>query len=162
MKTVLIDDDLYSYLVGHTQEIGESASSILRRLLGLQRGHYGNEASQEEVLKTFDFLRDWDQYCHLTLTKKFLHILAWAYQQHEKEFEKACTIEGAKRKYFATDAKVLLDSGRSTNPRPIPDSPYWVVTNNSTAKKAEILSDLLRLLGYKPESIHALLRYFGG
>jgi hypothetical protein len=33
MKTIEIDDELYQYIAGQTQKIGESASEILRRLL---------------------------------------------------------------------------------------------------------------------------------
>jgi len=33
MKTIEIDDDLYQFIASQTQQIGESASDILRRLL---------------------------------------------------------------------------------------------------------------------------------
>ena len=33
MKTIQIEEDLYQYIASNTQEIGESASAILRRLL---------------------------------------------------------------------------------------------------------------------------------
>ena len=160
MKTILIDDDLYGYLVSHTREIGESAPSILRRLLGLKGGGYGGQTDREELLKTFDVFQHWEQFRHLTHAKKFLHILSWAYRKHPENFEKVLSIEGNRRKYFARDQKTLIESGSSTNPRPIPDSPFWVITNNSTAKKAEILSDVFRLLGYEDEQIHALVREF--
>ena len=35
MKKIEIDEELYAYIASHTQHIGESASTILRRLLGL-------------------------------------------------------------------------------------------------------------------------------
>ena len=31
MKTIEVDDELYSYIASHTKHIGESASDILRR-----------------------------------------------------------------------------------------------------------------------------------
>jgi negative modulator of initiation of replication len=68
------------------------------------------------------------------------------------------SIEGNRRKYFASELKALTEKGSSTNPRPIPDSPFWVITNNSTAKKAEILSEVFRLLGYEAEPVQAMLR----
>jgi len=37
MKTILIDDDLHSFLLRNTKEIGEDASSIIRRLLNLPK-----------------------------------------------------------------------------------------------------------------------------
>ncbi len=41
MKTIEVDDELYSYIASHTKHIGESASDILRRMLncsGDERG----------------------------------------------------------------------------------------------------------------------------
>jgi len=35
MKTIEVDEDLYRYIAGQTQHIGESASDILRRLLNV-------------------------------------------------------------------------------------------------------------------------------
>ena len=35
MRTIVIDEDIYSYLCSQTQEFGEPPSSILRRLLNL-------------------------------------------------------------------------------------------------------------------------------
>ncbi|MDP7591189.1 MAG: replication initiation negative regulator SeqA [Litorilituus sp.] len=46
MKTIEIDDELYQFIVSNTQAIGESASSILRRLLVLP-----NESSVLSVQK---------------------------------------------------------------------------------------------------------------
>ena len=35
MKTIEVDDDIYRHIASHTLQIGESASDILRRLLGV-------------------------------------------------------------------------------------------------------------------------------
>jgi negative modulator of initiation of replication len=160
MKTIVVDDELYAYLVGHTKEIGESASAILRRLLGLTQMAGAAAGAAGDLTARFDFLRDWDSLRHLTQTRKFLHLLSWAHTKHPQDFEKVLTIEGSRRKYFADDPQTLLQSGASTNPRPIPNTPYWVVTNSSTAKKAEILSDVFRLLGYGAEETQAMLARF--
>lgn len=158
MKTILIDDDLYSYLVSQTQEIGESASSIIRRLIGLKEGGYGGQVSRRELEQVFGFLGEWERYRHLTNARKFLHILSWVYSKHGPDFERVLLVEGSRRKYFARTEQTLARSGKNTNPRPIPDSPFWVITNNSTMKKAEILSEVFRLLGYEPELIQAMLQ----
>ena len=51
MKTIEVEDDLYRYIAGQTEHIGESASAILRRLLGLDPvASLGSEpASTEHV-----------------------------------------------------------------------------------------------------------------
>ena len=44
MKNIEIDDDLYLHIVSNTQSIGESASSILRRLLKLDASNHQSVA----------------------------------------------------------------------------------------------------------------------
>ena len=157
MKTIVVDDELYSFLLRHTQEIGESASSIIRRLVGLDARP---EEAGPNVQEVFTFLKSPELYSHMTKAQKFLFILSWAFQKHPTEFEKVLFVQGHKRKYFAQDPEILIQSGESTNPRQIPSSPFWVITNSSTAKKAEILSDVFRLLGYSPAQTQAMLRTF--
>jgi len=155
VKTIIVDDELYGHLLKHTQEIGESASSILRRLLGLSGT---SSRPPEQVEEKFDFLKRPELYQHMNNSQRFLFILSWAYRKHEDDFKNITSIEGNRRKYFATDAQTLLDRGSSVNPRPIPDSPYWVITNNSTAKKCEMLFEVFQLLGYESEDINGMLR----
>lgn len=45
MKKIEIDDELYQYIASNTQSIGESASTILRRLLNLPLGADGSVPS---------------------------------------------------------------------------------------------------------------------
>lgn len=48
MKNIEIDEELYQYIVSNTQAIGESASSILRRLLSLEEGNHTASVSTAE------------------------------------------------------------------------------------------------------------------
>jgi negative modulator of initiation of replication len=155
MKTIVIDNDIYAHLLSHTQEIGESATSILRRLLGL-----GSQTARtsSEIQEVFDFLKRPELFRHMNNSQRFLFILSWTFRKHEKDFAKVIFIEGNRRKYFAREPETLLKSGSSVNPRQIPDSPFWVITNNSTAKKCEMLSDVFRMLNYQPEDTNAMLR----
>jgi negative modulator of initiation of replication len=154
VKTVVVDDELYGYLLNHTQEIGESASAILRRLLGLREGVSRPPGQLEQ---TFDFLKTPELFRHMNNAQRFLFILSWLYRRHPEDFEKVLLIEGNKRKYFADNSQSLLERGRSVNPRQIPDSPYWVITNNSTAKKHEMLIEVFRMLGYEVADASAVL-----
>jgi len=47
MKKIDIDDELYQYIASNTQSIGESASTILRRLLNLSDGNTVAETTSE-------------------------------------------------------------------------------------------------------------------
>jgi negative modulator of initiation of replication len=154
VKTIVIEDDLYAHLLSHTREIGESASSIIRRLIGLSEVK-GKTAL--EIHDAFDFLKTPQLFRHLTNTQRFLFILSWAYRKHPEQFERVLLLEGRRRRYFAKDAASLNERGSSVNPRPIPDSPFWVSTNNSTAMKMQILADVFDMLGYDRDEVRVML-----
>jgi negative modulator of initiation of replication len=154
MKTIVIEDDVYGHLVRHTRDIGESASSILRRLLGMGRA---DSKTLADVQRTFGFLKTPELFMHRNMSQRYLFILSWAYRKHEEQFGMIATIEGSRRKYFSMDLDVIQKSGKNVNPRQIPDSPYWASTNNSTAKKREILSDVFGLLGYEVNDVNTMI-----
>ena len=61
---------------------------------------------------------------------------------------------------FASSKEELLKSGSSTNPKAIPDSGFWVVTNNNTAKKLAMLSQVLQILGYNDKVVETVSETF--
>ncbi|MEQ3638616.1 MAG: SeqA protein [Alteromonas sp.] len=98
-----------------------------------------------------------------TFTKRvdqFLFVLSAAHKLNADSFERVESIKGKNRTYFATSKEALLENGSSTNPKAIPDSAYWVVTNNNTAKKVSMLEQVLRQLGYTPEVIAGVVARF--
>ena len=98
-----------------------------------------------------------------TFTKRvdqFLFILSAAHKLNSDTFENVKSIIGKNRTYFATSKEALLENGSSTNPKAIPDSPFWVVTNNNTAKKVNMLEQVLRTLGYQPDVVETVVSRF--
>jgi negative modulator of initiation of replication len=98
-----------------------------------------------------------------TFTKRvdqFLFVLSAAHKLNADNFERVESIKGKNRTYFATSKEALLENGSSTNPKAIPDSAYWVVTNNNTAKKVSMLEQVLRQLGYTSEIISSVVARF--
>ena len=91
---------------------------------------------------------------------QFLFILQQIYLQHPGDFAKVESIVGKNRKYFASSKEELLKSGSSTNPKAIPDSGFWVVTNNNTAKKLAMLSQVLQILGYDDKVVKTVSETF--
>ena len=91
---------------------------------------------------------------------QFLFILQQIYLQHPGDFAKVESIVGKNRKYFASSKEELLKSGSSTNPKAIPDSGFWVVTNNNTAKKLAMLSQVLQILGYDDKVVETVSETF--
>ncbi len=180
MKNIEIDDELYQYIVKNTEYIGESASSILRRLLSLANNSM-NSVDQENLdkkdvvtstttkntdnteisvaidnaPKNADYLFNYINREELAMQRgavgRFLLILAALYRVHSKEFSVVSEIRGRGRLYFAKSAEELAQSGSSTKPKQIPQSPYWVITNTNTTRKKMMLTEVAVALGYSSE-----------
>ncbi len=179
MKTIDIDDDLYAFIAGQTKHIGESASDILRRLLmpetppPARRQVESLEKSEAVTVKQSpapgitegksDVLTKISEAELARFTKRvdqFLFILAQLFQIHGAEFDKVEQIRGKNRIYFAKSKEALLENGSSTNPKAIPNSPFWVVTNNNSAKKVAMLKEVLEALHYDTQVIDEITGRF--
>jgi negative modulator of initiation of replication len=167
MKTIEIDDDLYHYIAGQTQQIGESASDILRRLLlGEQPSKKASVVSSIEPViaeviepasakqgKTdpgsiFDLVSRQDLQAESSVVGRFLYLLSVLARVHKKHFSKVLEIKGRNRLYFATTAEALSEAGISTNPKQIPNTGFWVITNSNTTRKKMMLTETAIKLGY--------------
>lgn len=156
-KRIEIDDELYRFIASHTQHIGESASAILRRLLGLEAA---DQITGKPILasaepnqkggdrKVFDVMSRADLAGQRSVVSRFLTILSMLHRCHSQSFKSVLDISGRDRQYFATSAAALEASGTSTNPKQIPDAPYFVVTNNNTTRKKSMLTQVALELGY--------------
>ena len=150
MKRIEVEDDLYAYIAGHTEQIGESASDILRRLLGLDPATKTQQSAPQTAMaaSVFNRLNQQDVNVQKSVVARFLHILSMLYRTHPEAFAQVLSIRGRDRQYFARSEDELLTSGNSTNPKMIPGAPYWVVTNNNTTKKKSMLTQVAQQLGY--------------
>lgn len=176
MKTIEIDEDLYRYIAMQTQDIGESASDILRRLLLGDTEPGGTEkkvatkpvaapsvtavstvtaAAQQDL---FDSLERAGVARQKRTVERFLSILGSMAKFNPDRFSKVLELRGRNRVYFATSKEQLLASGSSTNPKQLPESHYWVVTNNNTRKKVTMLQEVTRVLGYSDADSHRLAK----
>ncbi|MBJ7267218.1 replication initiation regulator SeqA [Idiomarina abyssalis] len=148
MKRIDIDDDLYAYIASHTRQIGESASDILRRLLAVDGTEAAVDEKGEHAESVFNRLNEQDVRIQKSVVARFLYILSMLYRCHSSEFSQVLDIRGRDRQYFARSEEALLTSGNSTNPKQIPDSPFWVITNTNTTKKKSMLTQVAEKLGY--------------
>ncbi|MCC5856317.1 MAG: replication initiation negative regulator SeqA [Idiomarina sp.] len=168
MKRIEIDDELYAHIASHTQFIGESASDILRRMLNLAPSGARpvdtfdgavDEPSREQpkprqqvsTRSVFDVITSADLAGQKGKVGCFLYILSMLYRCHPEQFVKVLTIRGRDRLYFATSERELLSSGNSTNPKEIPESGFWVITNSNTTKKKSMLTRVALELGYSQQ-----------
>jgi negative modulator of initiation of replication len=96
----------------------------------------------------------------MTKVERFLMMLSALYRTHPNRFNAVLAIKGKGRLYFAEDKNTLLTNGSSTNPKSIPESPYWVVTNNNTQKKCSMLLQAAEVLGFSNNNITRLKDLF--
>ncbi len=87
---------------------------------------------------------------------RFLLILAGLYRAHPQQFNVVTEISGRDRLYFADSENKLAESGSSTKPRQIPESPYWVITNSNTTRKKMMLTKAAISLGYCDEDVEKI------
>lgn len=178
MKTIEIDDELYHYIASRTQAIGETASDILRRLLRLPASPQPfvlvqetmlNElkdlaklpknkqalSAQEKVAKRVEFTLTSPQFSEeKKVVNRFLQLLSALYVSNPDGFAQATeNVQGSERIYFARDKEVILATGSSVKAKQIPDSPFWVITNNNTERKGIILSSLMAAMELPEELI---------
>lgn len=190
MKTIEIEDDLYQYIASQTQDIGESASKILRRLLIEQQAKVpaaapelkplvtsvsssnttdepiveatdeikvsAKAAKSEYIGNVFNVINKEEVVTQKGAVGRFLFILAAFHRCHTSTFNKVLEIKGRERHYFATTAEALEASGSSIKPKAIPDSEYWVVTNNNTPRKKLIITEVASAFGYSQAEAEAL------
>lgn len=195
MKNIEIEEDLYQYIASQTQFIGESASSILRRLLfeneqpassiandkvassielikAIEEPEFENTVEQttidnqpvtQEIAtneSVFNYLNKEELAMQRGAVGRFLLILGALYRVHTNNFSVVSDIRGRDRLYFSANLNELTESGSSTKPFQIPESPYWVVTNSNTTRKKMILTKVAIALGYsesEAEDIRELL-----
>ncbi len=182
MKTIEVDDELYHYIASRTQSIGESASDILRRLLRLPASpqpfvlvqeNMINELKdlaklpkkkqplnqQEKIVKQVEFVLASSSFINETKgVNRFLQLLAAIYRADPDGFSHATeNVQGSERIYFARDEQTILATGSSVKAKQIPDSPFWVITNNNTERKGIILCALMNAMEL-PEELVARIK----
>ncbi len=173
MKYIEIDEELYRHIASKTERIGESASEILRRLLGLdvetvamvQPKQISQPGLDKEVAQTHqaasidpETLIDKGALAQQKgAVGRFLFTLEAIYKAMPNQFDQVLQIQGRDRLYFATSKESLLKASKSANPKEIGNSGFWVTTNNNTAKKRTILSEVLGQFGVQEKQIESII-----
>ena len=122
MKYIEVDEELYRLIASKTEKIGESASEILRRLLGLEVNaievipkdepeiisHPSLETKADRIIDKprFTDLHSYLDKDRLSTAKgavgRFLFILEAVYLASPESFAQVLKIQGRDRLYFAT------------------------------------------------------------
>jgi negative modulator of initiation of replication len=182
MKSIQIEDDLYHFIASQTQDIGESASDILRRLvmpeslLNIEQSNKIDAANPvfaldngiaspspqgaEQICQAsavFSELEGQQLQAIPKMVERWLLVLSIIHKYHTQQFSKVLGMSGRNRTYFATDKDTLLATGSSTNPKNVPGSEYWVITNNNTVKKINMLKEVAEQVGFSLSEIEQLI-----
>lgn len=164
MKTIELDDDLYFYIASQTRHIGESASDILRRLLEQPAQGAASAAVAEPAVAAPSRAVAAPQGLQALLDSgelqkeeksinRFMQVLSTLYRDDPVGFTQATEIKGRKRVYFSRDPEALRASGSTTKPKPVPETPFWVITNTNTSRKQNMVAQLMASMGYGEEVI---------
>jgi negative modulator of initiation of replication len=183
MKTIEVDEDLYRYIASQTEHIGESASDILRRLLmvdgekqvspqvakpevsqeaapvtkepvGIVVSKDAGKTEKVDGVKAMRSLLISDEFAASNKAiDRFMQILSSLYMVDKASFAEATQVKGRTRVYFADNEEVLLASGKTTKPRSIPNTPFWVITNNNTNRKRQMVDQLMTRMNFQTELI---------
>jgi negative modulator of initiation of replication len=171
MQTVEIDDDLFFYLQGASHSRNMTIGEILRLevlppevasagkhgLGSAARGQgVGSQPSAREAALS-DYVVSPEFLSNRNVVDQFLGVLSFLYKNNSDKFANLEVMEGRKRKYFAQSEQELENSGTSVNPKRIPHSNFWVVTNNDTNNKKVMLRRALVLLGYSARTIRLVV-----
>ncbi|XTZ37263.1 replication initiation negative regulator SeqA [Salmonella enterica] len=177
MKTIEVDDELYSYIASHTKHIGESASDILRRMLkfsavpqpqpaasvapvketrtvSVEGVKPATNTAKDKVRAVRELLLS-DEYAEQKkAVNRFLLVLSTLYSLDEKGFtESTESLHGRTRVYFAVNEHTLLQNGTQTKPKPVPNTPYWVITNTNTGRKCSMIEHIMQSMQFPVELI---------
>jgi negative modulator of initiation of replication len=159
MRSIEIDNEVYEALLSKVHEFGGTPNSVLRREFNI--GGPGNTESIGKKPSLNVFLHSTEFKFSKGAVGRFLTILSWLYKQHSEEFPLVEGIRGRGRLYFSKSVEELERSGKSVNPKKIPETPYWVITTTSTDLKKDILGQVMKALDYELESINFVKRAIG-
>lgn len=84
---------------------------------------------------------------------KLLYLLGAAQKLKPDAFEKILPVQGRRRCYIGKSEQEIEESGMSTQPRQIPGTTYWVMTNSPTGSKQELLGTVLQLLAFSQSAV---------
>lgn len=165
MKTIEIDEELYQFIASQTKHIGEDASSILRRLLNINKltlVKQNASANKENHYPLFNDLLTSDTFIsEKSIISRFILLLSALYNYNPALFAIAATsLHGSKRQYLAKDKHALEASGKNTKPREIIGTPYWVISNTNTARKLYIIESIMSDMGISETMINQVTNAF--
>ena len=155
MKTIEVDDELYSYIASHTKHIGESASDILRRMLKFSAASQPAAPVTKEVrvaspaiveAKPVKTIKD-----KVRAMRELL--LSDEYAEQKRAVNRFMLLLST---LYSLDAQAFAEAtenGNQTKPKHVPGTPYWVITNTNTGRKCSMIEHIMQSMQFPAELI---------
>ncbi len=152
--TVNVPSDVVE--VNTFSESKESAVKIETAVLEEPKSKAMVKVTSDSHETVFNFINKEELAMQRGAVGRFLLILAALYRAHPNQFGVVTEISGRDRLYFANSENKLAESGSSTKPRQIPESPFWVITNSNTTRKKMMLTKASISLGYSDSDVEKI------
>ncbi|MGF1764369.1 replication initiation negative regulator SeqA [Aliivibrio kagoshimensis] len=88
---------------------------------------------------------------------RFMMVLSELYRIDPQGFSEATEVKGRTRLYFADNIDTLLESGKTTKPKSIPNTPFWVITNTNTGRKRQMVDQLMTKMSFNSDLIEKVI-----
>jgi negative regulator of replication initiation len=151
MKNVIeVDDQVYDTLAKRVTGFNQRPNDVLRSILGLngsQTGH-SSPVPPETPTTLLQLIESQDYRLRKTAIEKYLLILGWLNKNHAESFAKIEKFRRGKRVYFASDPKLIAESGQGLSIKRIPGAAYYALATLDNRGKRVIIADVLTLFGY--------------
>jgi negative modulator of initiation of replication len=165
-RVLIVDEDVFRYVIWHMEDFKDTPSKVLRRLLKIP-GPGSRVRRAESVSRPRDSAGTKHE-LRLAIDRapwlpfdvqRYLYLLQAVERRRPRDFHHVLAVRGRTRVYFARTEREIEKSGKTTEPRAIPGTPYWALTNMPTREKQRILRNILTMLGFGEDAMLAAREY---
>jgi negative regulator of replication initiation len=168
MKIIQLEDSVFAVLETRVRGFNDTPNDVIKRLLG-ESGESNNSVhaklkpdgpppNNSQKANAIVRLVQSTEYLMGDAKGRYFAVLEFLYHQHKDKFSVLEQYGRGKRVNFARDTKTIEQSGSSTYPERIPNTPYYALSNLSNPRKRKILEDILRMFHYPSAEIELVLK----
>src|SRR5271170_5932749 len=168
IKPIQLEDNVFAALEKRVRGFNDTPNDVIKRLLEESSDTTNSTHPKPKTEKAslnvsqqasalIQFVQS-PKYLMGDAKSRYFSVLEFLYQRHKDKFSVLEQYGRGKRINFARDAKTIEQSGNSTYPERIQNTPYYALTNLPNLRKRLILSDIFKMFHYPPEEISVVLK----
>jgi negative modulator of initiation of replication len=164
MKTIEIEDSVYSALEKRVQRFGEKPNDVIKRILSDEHRQKANgngtgasERPTDQKPALLKFVES-PEYRRGKAKDRYFNVLRFIYKQNPSQFEKLNGYSKGSRVQISKNVAEIRQSGRHTYPQQLDGTSFWVMTNLSNERKQTLLQDIMQFLGYPQDEIDVVVK----